>query len=107
MKKPVSLQVGRLGMLTLPVCTCVYTGSARKHIEARIARHLRRKKTLRWHIDYLLVHPDIEVLEVLQFTAPECEVNQSVTGTVALKGFGSSDCTAGCVSHLKVLTDSP
>jgi len=32
-------------------------GSAKRNFEARIARHLRQEKTLRWHIDYLLAAP--------------------------------------------------
>lgn len=102
-QQPVKIIVGKLGVLDLPKCTCVYTGSARKNMEARIGRHLRDNKKLRWHIDYLLVHPAVSVSQVDRYKTPECELNQSVSGIIALTGFGSSDCRAGCGSHLKII----
>jgi len=53
-RSPVRCSVGRLGMVDFPSGTYVYTGSARRGFEARLARHVRATKTLRWHIDYLL-----------------------------------------------------
>ncbi|MEM7257196.1 MAG: GIY-YIG nuclease family protein [Pseudomonadota bacterium] len=100
--KPVSVQVGKLGVLDLPVCTCIYTGSAKRNLEARIARHLRADKKLRWHIDYLLVHPHVDVIEVKRSTKPECQLNQELDGSIVLHRFGASDCTNGCGSHLKL-----
>ena len=58
------LTVGRLGTFLFPVGRYIYTGSAKRSIEARIARHLRKKKTLRWHIDYLLASPKAKVVSV-------------------------------------------
>ena len=97
------LQVGRLGAFDFPRGTYVYTGSARKNLEARITRHLCSDKTLRWHIDYLLMADGVTVQRVVRSSTPECDLNHAVPGKTVAKGFGSSDCTARCGSHLKRL----
>lgn len=98
---PLSIDVGRLGRLSFAACRYIYTGSAKRNIEARIARHLRRDKTLRWHIDYLLTAPGVTVLEVRRSDIDECALNQATEGNVVVKGFGATDCRRGCGSHLK------
>jgi Uri superfamily endonuclease len=99
--RPLNLVVGRLGDVDIPVGTYVYTGSAKRHLEARIGRHLRKEKTLRWHIDYLLAAPGVAVTEVRRSSEDECALNQATPGVVPVHGFGASDCRRGCVSHLK------
>jgi len=93
--------VGRLGTFHFPKGIYVYTGSAKRNFEARIARHLRREKTLRWHIDYLLTAPGVSVTEVRRSVMDECLLNQSIQGEIVAPGFGASDCRHGCGSHLK------
>jgi hypothetical protein len=39
----------------------VYTGSAKRGLDARIERHIRHDKALHWHIDYLLTSPGVRV----------------------------------------------
>lgn len=97
------IQVGRLGRFHFPAGDYVYTGSAKTNLEARIARHLRRDKRLRWHIDYLLAAPGVTVAEVIRSGREECELNQATPGRVLVPGFGASDCRRGCGSHLKLL----
>lgn len=99
--KPIRVTVGRLGEFAMPAGLYVYTGSARRNFEARIARHLRRDKKLRWHIDYLLASRDVRVSRVERSIQPECTVNQSTDGDIVVPGFGASDCRSGCKSHLK------
>ena len=41
-----TLTVGKLGEFDLPAGNYVYTGSAKANLEARIARHLSRDKSL-------------------------------------------------------------
>ncbi len=101
LKRPVTVTIGRLGRFDLPVGEYIYTGSAKRNIEARIARHLRKEKRLRWHIDYLLTSPGADVTRVNRSQMDECRLNQQVEGEVIVKGFGASDCKAGCGSHLK------
>ncbi len=100
---PVRIAVGRLGVFNFPAGDYVYTGSATRNLEARIARHLSRAKKMHWHIDWLLAAPGVEVREVRRFAAPECEVNARQAGKILVPGFGASDCRAGCGSHLKRL----
>lgn len=99
--KQITLQVGRLGRFKFPVGTYVYTGSARRNMGKRIERHHRKSKPLRWHIDYLLRHPSVEILHVRHSRKKECTLNRETPGEITVKGFGSSDCRGGCGSHLK------
>ena len=101
--QPVRVRVGRLGEFLFPAGRYVYTGSARRNLEARVARHLRQEKALRWHIDYLLTAPGVAVVRVRRSAKDECELNQSGRGTIIAPGFGASDCRAGCGSHLRYL----
>lgn len=93
--------VGRLGIFTFPAGSYCYTGSAKRGLEARIARHLRTEKKLRWHIDYLLASEGVQITGVERSQLPECILNQSVDGRIVVAGFGASDCRSGCGSHLK------
>ena len=102
-KKSVTVQVGKLGCFEFAAGLYQYTGSARKNIHARVHRHLQKNKKLRWHIDYLLTHPDVDVIDVIYSELPECIINQQGDGEIKVKGFGSSDCKRGCGSHLKYL----
>jgi Uri superfamily endonuclease len=101
--QPLGLAIGRLGEFDFPAGDYVYTGSARRNFEARIARHLRKEKTLRWHIDYLLAASGVTVTEVSRADAAECALNQATAGDIPAPGFGASDCRHGCGSHLKYL----
>ncbi len=106
-ERALQLHVGALGRHLLGPGLYVYTGSARRNPRARLQRHLRRDKRLRWHIDYLLSQPEVQVLDVEIWIAPECSVNRDTGGTVPIAGFGASDCVAGCASHLRYLGATP
>lgn len=97
------LAIGKLGIFDFPAGRYVYTGSARRNIEARIARHLRREKRLRWHIDYLLACPYTSVIAVERSEQPECLWNQQRQGQILIPNFGASDCRQGCGSHLQYM----
>jgi Uri superfamily endonuclease len=97
------IEVGSLGSIRLEAGRYVYTGSARRGLEARIRRHLSQRKRVHWHIDYLLAHPAARVLAVHRSRTAECRLNQGVGGSVPVPGFGASDCRAGCGSHLRYL----
>jgi Uri superfamily endonuclease len=101
------LNIGALGEFAFPAGCYVYTGSAQRNFEARIARHLRDAKKIRWHIDYLLTAPGVTVTQVIRSDADECPLNQATPGDLPVPGFGASDCRAGCGSHLKYLGDNP
>jgi len=99
----ITIRVGKLGLFDFPQGYYMYTGSAIKNMEKRIERHLKKKKKLRWHIDYLTVNPAVEVIDVRRSDVDECKLNQYIDGTIIAPGFGASDCKADCGSHLKYL----
>lgn len=101
--RPVRLAIGQLGRIDFPAGRYVYTGSAKRALEARIARHLRQRKTRHWHIDHLLAAAGVRVVEVRRCARPECALNRAQAGQVLAPGFGASDCRAGCGAHLKYL----
>ncbi|MBV5336930.1 MAG: GIY-YIG nuclease family protein [Deltaproteobacteria bacterium] len=101
--RTVRVVVGRLGCFDFPAGRYVYTGSALRNFEARVKRHLSPAKKMHWHIDYLLAAKGVRVNEVLCYAVAECVVNQQTRGEIVVAGFGSSDCRAGCGSHLKRL----
>ena len=100
LRRTVRIRVGALGAVRFPVGWYVYTGSARNGLEQRIGRHLRRRKTKHWHIDYLLAIADhVEAFVLPGTDTSECKLHDRLTGgQVVSPGFGSSDC--GCESHL-------
>ena len=100
---PARIMIGRLGVFDFPAGRYIYTGSARHNLEARIARHRRADKQLRWHIDYLLASPQAQITGIERFARPECELNRDTAGEILIAGFGASDCRAGCGSHLKYI----
>jgi Uri superfamily endonuclease len=85
-----------------------------KNLRQRVDRHLRLatfkdKSKLRWHIDYLLTHDNIDISRVEYFRSvkkEECKINQKLlkltNAVIPVKGFGSSDCKI-CESHLIML----
>lgn len=97
----ITIDVGKLGQFHFPAGHYVYTGSAKRNLEARVQRHLRKEIRLRWHIDYLLAHKAANITSVDTFSANECRLNQKTNGDIIVKGFGASDCRKGCGSHLK------
>lgn len=101
--RPLRCVVGRLGEFDFPAGRYVYTGSAKRGLDARIARHLRKHKALRWHIDYLIAAPGVRVVGVARSARGECALNRAVHGRVPVAGFGASDCRAGCGAHLRFL----
>lgn len=105
-----SLAVGSLGVFHFPAGYYVYTGSALRGLESRIARHLRQIKRFHWHIDYLLQYG--RVVDVIMHRTKErleCHFNQKVLSLPGCKipvlGFGSSDCN--CMTHLAYFREKP
>jgi Uri superfamily endonuclease len=101
--KPKRIRVGKLGVFTFPAGRYIYTGSAMNGLVGRLRRHLKKRKKLHWHIDYLLRHAKIETIFVLETgERVECQLNSLTlslpNAKVVVKGFGCSDCR--CPSHL-------
>ncbi len=103
LKRPVNIVIGALGKHPFAAGDYIYTGSAKRNIDKRVARHCRKRKTKRWHIDYLTSHPAARVIETRLFSVEECRLNQESAGDITIPGFGASDCRHGCGAHLKYL----
>lgn len=108
-KQPLTLCVGSLKTIFLPPGRYAYIGSARAGIESRIRRHksLAEKKAgkCHWHIDYLLVHPQIQLVgETAIAEGSECEISHQIASrkgtTIPVPKFGSTDCQQKCKAHL-------
>ena len=96
-----SIQVGRFGRFSFRQGIYFYVGSAQRNLSARIERHSRKKKTLRWHIDY--ISTKAEMLGVIIIDGKrelECRLAKHLAGMFepAVPGFGASDCR--CIGHL-------
>jgi len=101
LKQTLILEIGKLGRFKFPAGEYVYTGSAKRNIDARISRHLSKRKKLRWHIDYLLATSYARIIRVDVFDIEECVVNQETEGEILVPRFGATDCKNDCGSHLK------
>lgn len=105
-----TIQVGCLGNFGFPRGFYVYAGSAQNNLEARIERHLRQDKKMRWHIDYLLHYGQVTCVHTYAGEKDaECMLSQKIgnikNAVIPVSGFGSSDCL--CTSHLYFFRDNP
>lgn len=105
------VKIGKLGCYNFPRGLYAYTGSAlgsrSSSLNARVSRHLMTGKRQHWHIDYLLNSHTGKVKAViyaLTVFKVECqiakELDKSREINFTIRGFGCSDCRAGCMSHL-------
>lgn len=105
--KDTNVTVGALGNFAFKNGLYAYVGSAQNNLELRVKRHLRKEKTLFWHIDYLLRDENAKIIEVLFQKAgkkEECAIaNKLSKKSESVKGFGCSDCD--CSSHLFRIKD--
>jgi Uri superfamily endonuclease len=76
-----------------------YVGSAKRGLEQRLARHVKKRKSRFWHIDYITCRRDTAVRAIYLSPYPECETLSAVSllGTLFGRRLGSSDCR--CQSH--------
>lgn len=83
----------------------LYCGSARGPggIRARVTRHLKRHKTVRWHVDQLTTGAGRIVGILAVPDGSECELLERFArlegAAIPVAGFGSSDCRH-CRAHL-------
>lgn len=104
-----SLRVGALGTFEVPEGTLAYVGSAYGPggIAARVSRHFRKGKRLKWHVDYLTESSIVEVEGALALpSVREHELFEVVRGfgEPVIPGFGCSD-SKGDLTHLFKLKD--
>jgi len=103
------LKAGRLDGVTVEPGYVLYVGRARRNLFARLARHMRRRKPRRWHIDYLF--PAAIPLGAFVFASKppsECDIALRLSRRANVRriipGFGSSDCR--CPGHLLWMPDT-
>ena len=104
--------VGSLGSFVLEPGRYAYVGSAHGAggLRARVGRHMRREKRVRWHIDTLTtVLPVVHVVVLSGRKSMECAwVHRlcALPGTsTPIAHFGAGDCRSGCPTHLVRLPD--
>lgn len=99
--------VGKLGTISFAQGCYAYVGSAMgsagfKRVERHLDVSAGRRKTQKWHVDYLLTISEvIETIEIVTQERIECGIAQNLEKNPSLtciEGFGSSDCR--CCSHL-------
>ena len=116
-----TIVVGALGPLTFSRGWHAYVGSARRGRDARVARHRRAAKPLRWQADYLFSRHPATRAWLFDTPLSECELAtrlcglgrpeaaaadgvpaapSEAVGVIARVGrhFGASDCA--CAGHL-------
>lgn len=105
------VQIGRWGGLNIEPGYYIYIGSAfgSGGVQARVSRHLRKRKKNHWHIDYLrkLVIPVCVWCSYAPINLEHrwAQLVAEMPGTSCIKGFGCTDC--GCYTHLFVMTTKP
>lgn len=84
-----------------------YVGSAQKNYNSRLERHLRKAKTIHWHIDHLTTNENLKIQKIYLIENGskniECSTVHKMENLLNVEhpliGFGNSDCKI-CNSHL-------
>jgi sugar fermentation stimulation protein A len=95
------IRIGRLGRFSFQQGVYLYVGSAQRNLSARLERHNRKNKILRWHVDFLSVRA--KMLGAITIPGPrelECKLVKKLSSRFepGIPGFGASDCR--CNGHL-------
>lgn len=108
LKNEEKIKIGNLGEKIFKKGFYVYVGSSMNNLSKRIKRHFRKKKKLKWHIDYLLLKAsNLKSIPIRSAEKLECEIAKelfSISDKPILR-FGSSDCK--CESHLFYFFQNP
>ena len=103
LSRPLALDIATLPAAILKPGLYAYCGSAYGPggLAARLARHLRKSKAVRWHVDRLTAAGEA-VAAAVRVGGRECDLADlllSLGASVPVRGFGSSDCRR-CPAHL-------
>jgi len=82
-----NIKVGALGKIKFKKGFYCYVGSAigNTTIEKRCRRHLKKKKALRWHIDYLRKEAEIvEIFAIPSKRKKECKIAKKIWGKLII-----------------------
>lgn len=100
--------IGRKGLTHFPKGYYVYTGSAKRNLDQRMAHHRRLRKRKHWHMDYLRAEAEwVGILPVRTSFDLEHDLAQAVSAIAdwTIPGFGCTDCA--CPSHLFGMKENP
>lgn len=106
LSKTAKITVGKLGTFNFKKGFYFYVGSAQKNLSTRLERHAKKKKSLRWHIDYLSAKAKMLGAITIPGTRElECRLAKKLSNIFepAVPGFGASDCKCG--GHLFYVKD--
>ncbi|MCF2136275.1 MAG: GIY-YIG nuclease family protein [Candidatus Thorarchaeota archaeon] len=108
--KKIEARVGAMGGLSFDRGEWAYVGSAMgtgsTSIENRLKRHFSENKTVHWHIDYLLQAGGRARFAIWSQSEinRECDVAHALGEHILFEpgpaGFGASDCTRHCGTHM-------
>lgn len=102
-KKNINIKIGSLGYITFKKGLYAYVGSAQNSIESRVKRHLSKNKKKYWHIDYLLLNRNVNIVDIFYKKNSNKSYEDRFANKLMKTGkpiinFGSSD--SKCKSHL-------
>jgi len=103
-----TIRIGRLGRFSFRQGIYFYVGSAQRNLSSRLERHVRKKKPLHWHIDYLSAKAEmLGAIIIPGQRKHECEIARKLGEMFKLTvlRFGASDC--GCSGHLFYVRELP
>jgi sugar fermentation stimulation protein A len=86
------IRVGKLDRFHFRGGFYFYVGSAQRNLSARIKRHNKKEKPLRWHIDYLSVKAKmLGAIMIPGQRERECQIAKELGEIIelAMPGFGS------------------
>ena len=104
--KTANIAVGKLGTFNFREGFYFYVGSAQRNLSARLERHSKKKKPMRWHIDYLSIKAEmLGAITIFGTRELECQLAKMLGNNfeLAVPGFGASDCRCG--GHLFFVKD--
>lgn len=102
------MEIGKLGVLHFPKGYYVYTGSAKKNLDQRMARHRHLRKGMHWHIDWFRQQAEwVGCLPIRTADDLEHDLACAVSAISdwCIPGFGCTDCR--CPSHLFGFHENP
>lgn len=105
---PQKIVIGGLKEVPFKKGFYIYVGSAKRNLSQRIKRHLRKRKKLRWHIDYLTkIAKVIKTIPIRTSKNLECDIAKklSLIAEGKICGFGAGDCS--CETHLFYFSKNP
>jgi Uri superfamily endonuclease len=105
------IKIGALGSLSLAAGLYGYVGSSRGRsvtLGHRLARHMRRRKVRRWHIDYLTTAPAMTLVGAYWTTDPTMTETRLAVRCAerfpVIRRFGNADLRGGAPGHRFFIT---